>query len=64
METVQAIDPMTWIIIISAIVIGIAVLLNKAVKLPLKLAVIAVVLLFVAYFLVEAGILQPPTSGN
>ena len=60
METVQQIDPMTWIIIVAAMVISIAVILNKAIKFVLKLAAIGVCLLFVVYFLIQAGVIMPP----
>ena len=66
MESVQAISPMMWMILVAAAVISIAVLFNKAVKFALKLAVIAVMAVFVIYFLVQAGIIPPPTlpEGN
>lgn len=64
MESLQSIDPMTWIILIVAAMIGVFVLFNKAVKLILKLAVIGVMVLIVAYFLVQAGIIEPPNLGN
>jgi hypothetical protein len=64
MESLQAIDPMTWIIIGAAVIICAAVLFAKAIKFALKLAVIAVMLLFIAYFLVQAGIIELPTQGH
>ena len=64
MESLQTINPMTWIIIIAALLISVIVLFNKAVKFILKLAVIGVMVLFVAYFLIQAGIIEAPTFGN
>jgi hypothetical protein len=48
---------MTWLIIIAASIIFVTLLFNKAVKLILKLAVLVVMALFVAYFLRQAGII-------
>ena len=64
METLQQISPMTWIIIVAAIVITIAVLFNKAIKFALKIAAIAVAAAFVVYFLIQNGIIEPPPWGN
>lgn len=60
METLSNIPPMTWIIIISAFIICVLALLSKAIKATLKLAIFAVMLLFVLYFLVQAGVIQLP----
>lgn len=60
MDTFSALPPMTWMIIASAVIICVLVLFAKAIKVTLKLAVIAVMLLFVAYFLVQAGVIQLP----
>ena len=51
-------DPMTAIILISAFVICVASLISKAVRLALKIAVTVVMVLYVAYFLSEAGIID------
>lgn len=51
---------MTWMIVISAIIICVLALFAKAIKAPLKLAIFAVMLLYVVYFLVQAGIIQLP----
>lgn len=64
MEKLQSITPMVWIIIGAAVLISTFVLFNKAVKFLLKLAVIFVMLLFVAYFLVQAGVIESPAFGN
>ncbi len=56
METLANISPMTWIILIAAVIICVSVLFAKAIKFVLKLAVIVVMLLFVVYFLRQAGI--------
>lgn len=61
MESLQTIDAMTWIIIAAAVIISITVLFNKAIKLMLKLAVISVAVLFVVYFLIQAGVIKMPT---
>ena len=53
-------DPMIWIITAAAVIISIAVLFNKAIKLFLKLAVIGVVALVVLYFLVQSGLIELP----
>ncbi len=64
MESLQSIDPMTWIIVVVAVLISTVVLFNKAVKFILKIAVIGVMILFVVYFLVQAGILELPNIGT
>ncbi|QHI69670.1 hypothetical protein [Tichowtungia aerotolerans] len=55
-ESLQSIDSMTWIILLSAAAIIAFILFAKAIKLTLKLAVIAVMLLLIAYFLRQAGL--------
>ncbi len=60
METLSTIPSMTWMIVISAIIICVLSLFAKAIKASLKLAIIAVMLLFIVYFLVQAGIIQLP----
>lgn len=60
MEAVQAVSPMMWMIFIAATIITLAVLINKAVKLVMKVAVIAVMAGLVLYFLVQAGLILPP----
>lgn len=62
MDALQSISPMTWLIIIAAVFICTTVLFNKAIKLFLKFAVLAVIFLFVAYFLIEAGIIPHPAG--
>ena len=65
MESIQSVDPMIWMIFIAAAIITIAVLFNKAIKVIMKVAVIAVMAIVVIYFLVQAGlILPPPTPGG
>lgn len=49
---------MTWMIVAATVVIVVAVVFNKAIKLALKLAAIGVVVLFAAYFLIQDGIIQ------
>ena len=56
MESLSAMSPTAWAVIIAACSICVLVLFAKAVKLVLKLAVIAVMLLFVAYFLIQEGV--------
>ncbi len=58
MPMFQNMDPMTWIILICAFVICVASLTSKAIRLALKLAVVVVMVLYVAYFLTEAGIID------
>jgi hypothetical protein len=60
MDALSSIDSMTWTIIAAATVICIATLFSTAIKFLLKLAVIAVMLGVVAYFLVQAGIIRLP----
>lgn len=55
---------MVWIIIAAAIFITVGVFFNKAIKFALKLATVAVVLLFVVYFLVQAQVIILPTIGK
>ncbi|WP_372808019.1 hypothetical protein [Pontiella sp.] len=55
---------MMWLIIAGAVIITVAALINKAVKLTMKLAVIAVMLVLVFYFLQQAGIIQSATMGH
>jgi hypothetical protein len=55
---------MMWLIIAGAVIITFAALINKAIKLAMKLAVIAVMLMLVFYFLQQAGIFQPATMGH
>lgn len=57
MEALQSISPMTWLVMIAAVIISTVVLFNKAVKFMLKLAVIVVMLLLAIYFLHQAGII-------
>lgn len=64
MEALESIQPMHWIIFAAAAFIGVTVIFNKAIKLLLKLAVIGVILLFVIYFLVQAGVVEPPAIGS
>jgi hypothetical protein len=64
MEALQNIDPMTWMIIGAAVIISVVVLFNKAVKFALKLAVIVVMLIFAAYFLVQGGVIEIPEIGK
>ena len=64
MEALQTMNPMVWIILISAVIISIAVLFNKAVKFLLKLAVLIVVAMFAVYFLVQANVIVLPTIGK
>ncbi|MDH3345944.1 MAG: hypothetical protein OEL75_02045 [Kiritimatiellaceae bacterium] len=58
MESLSNIPPMTWLIFASAAIICVLVLFSKSIQLSLKPAVIAVMLLFVVYFLIQAGIIQ------
>lgn len=55
-EPFQSLDSMSWIIILSAAVAIVIILFAKTVKAILKLAVVAVMLVLIAYFLRQAGI--------
>jgi len=57
MEQLSNIDSVTLLVVASAIIICVLVLFAKAIKFTLKLAVIAVMLAFIVYFLRQAGIL-------
>ena len=57
MESLSTIHPMFWLIFAAAAIIIVLALFAKALKLTLKLAVIGVMLLFIVYFLREAGLL-------
>ena len=57
MESLFAMSPTARVVIIAACAICVIVLFAKAVKFVLKLAVIAVMLLFVAYFLIQEGVI-------
>jgi hypothetical protein len=61
LDSLQTIDPMSWIILILAAAISLAVLFNKAIKWVLKLAVIAIMAVYALYFLVQANIIELPT---
>jgi hypothetical protein len=60
MEALSHLDPMTWIIIIAAVIICALTVLSKAIHLTMKLAIIVVMLAFIAYFLRQAGVIQLP----
>ena len=58
----ESIPPMHWIIFAAAAFITVAAILNKAIKIILKVAIIVVVLMFVIYFLVQDGVIVLPTA--
>lgn len=64
LEALKIMHPMVWIILVSAVIISIAVLFNKAITLVLKLAVLGVVAMFVIYFLVQANVIVLPDFGS
>jgi uncharacterized membrane protein len=64
MEFTDSMDATTWMVVLAASVIITLVLFSKAIKFILKLAVIAVMLAVIAYFLQQAGIIQIPGLGN
>jgi hypothetical protein len=55
-ENFQSMDETSWMVIASASSIIVIILFAKAVKTILKIAVISVMLLLIAYFLRRAGI--------
>lgn len=57
MDKLSSLDPMTIIILVSATLIIGLVLFAKAIKVALKLVVVAVMLVFMLYFLRQAGML-------
>ncbi len=57
MDALSSINPMTWLIIFAAGAIITLVLFARVIKAALKVAVIVVMLLLVAYFLRQAGII-------
>ena len=64
MEFLESMDATAGLVILAAVIICALVLFAKAIKGTLKLAVIAVMLVFIAYFLRQAGIIQFPGLGN
>lgn len=64
MEFIESMDATTWMMVLSCSVIIALVLFAKAIKSVLKLAVIAVMLACIAYFLQQAGIIQLPDFGK
>ena len=56
LEQLSNIDSVTLLVLISAVIICVLVLFAKAVKFTLKLAVIALMLAFIVYFLRQAGV--------
>ena len=62
MENLSTIDPMVWMITASAIIICVLALFAKAIKPLLKLAIIAVMLVFITYYLLQVGLIPPPFS--
>ena len=64
MESLKNLDSMTWMILAAAGIICTVVVFNKAVKFMLKLAVIGVMILFVGYFLIQAGVIELPNLGK
>jgi uncharacterized membrane protein YfhO len=57
MDILQQFSPTAVMILISAVVILVLVLFAKAIKFTLKLAVIAVMVLLIAYFLRQVGLI-------
>lgn len=57
MDILQSLSPMVWLILISATLIVGFTLFAKAIKLTLKLAIMAVMALVVIYFLRQANII-------
>jgi len=60
MEALSEIGPVIWILLGAAAIICGLVLWSKVIKPALKLAVIFVMLLFMAYFLTQAGVIAFP----
>ena len=56
LEQLSNIDSVTLLVLISAVIICVLVLFAKAIKFTLKLSVIALMLVFIVYFLRQAGI--------
>lgn len=57
MESISDLPPLFLLVFGAAVIIMVLVLFAKAVKVTLKLAVIGIMLLLIAYFLREAGLL-------
>ncbi|MBC8206864.1 MAG: hypothetical protein ISR85_02570 [Kiritimatiellales bacterium] len=57
LENLQSLDPTAWMVILAAAAIIGLILFAKAVKATLKIIVIAVMLVLIAYFLRQAGII-------
>ena len=56
LEQLSNIDSVTLLVLVSAVIICVLVLFAKVVKFTLKLAVISLMLVFIIYFLRQAGI--------
>ncbi len=56
MDFIQSLDPMTTVILLAAAIITVLVLFAKFIKGILKLAIIAVMVLLIVYFLRQAGL--------
>jgi len=56
----ESLDATTVLIVLAAVIISVMVVFARAIKVSLKLAVIAVMLIFIVYFLHQAGIIQFP----
>jgi hypothetical protein len=64
MELFESMSTTGWMVVAAATVIIILVLFAKAIKASLKIAVIVVMLVFIIYFLHQAGLIQIPGAGN
>lgn len=56
----ESMDATSWMVVLSASAIIALVLFAKFIKTMLKLAIIAVMLICIAYFLQQAGIIHVP----
>lgn len=63
MEIFESMNATGWMVVAAASIIIVLVLFHKAVKTVLKIGVIIVMLIFITYFLHQAGIIQIPGIG-
>jgi hypothetical protein len=64
MEIFESMSATGWMVVAAATVIIILVLFSRVIKAMLKVAVILVMLIFILYFLHQAGIIQIPGIGS
>jgi hypothetical protein len=64
MEIFNSMNATGWMVVAAAGIIIVLVLFSRVIKAMLKTAVVLVMLMFIVYFLHQAGIIQIPGIGN